>query len=75
MNYLAINYLTHPLDLAKDLVNRLMNRDTKCDKEVKPEVCPAPSASAVRQWGVRAQENLAHYQRTGELPEKMFIFD
>jgi hypothetical protein len=74
MNYLTTNYLTHPLDLAKDLVNRLVNRD-KRDKEVKLEECPAPSASAVRQWGVRAQENLAYYQKTGELPEKMFIFD
>ena len=66
-----MNYLTRPLDLA----SQLMNLGNRRNLEVKSKVSPVPSASAIRQWGVKAQENLAHHQKTGELPKNIFLFD
>ncbi len=34
-----------------------------------------PSAKAVHQWEIKAQENLTCYEKTGKLPESMFDFD
>ncbi|MEN9461551.1 MAG: hypothetical protein RIS84_1571 [Pseudomonadota bacterium] len=35
----------------------------------------APTPAAFHQWGVKAQQDLAHYEKTGKLPEGMFKFD
>ncbi len=48
-------------------------------KEVNPKqssrVVLAPTPAAFHQWGVKAQQDLANYEKTGKLPEGMFKFD
>lgn len=66
-----MNYLTRPLNLA----SQLMNFGNRRNLDANSKVSPVPSASAIRQWGVKAQENLARHQQTGELPKNMFLFD
>lgn len=56
--------------------DNLLIKKKKSDKEInssQPVVVPSPNA--VSQWEMKAQQDLAHYERTGKLPEGMFVFD
>jgi hypothetical protein len=44
-------------------------------ENIKGKETSIPSAKAVRQWELKAQENLTRYEKTGMLPESMFDFD
>ncbi|MEN9849173.1 MAG: hypothetical protein RL368_1913 [Pseudomonadota bacterium] len=47
----------------------------KSEKEVNSNQSNIPTPDAVSQWGVKAQQDLANYEKTGKLPEGMFTFD
>ncbi len=63
----------HQVDNTKK-VGHLFERFQLFQKKQPIEESSIPSAKAVRQWELRAQENLTRYEKNGVLPEGLFDF-
>jgi hypothetical protein len=72
-----LEYQIDSLKMVEQLLEWLKLAESLKDSQenLKGKETSIPSAKAVRQWELKAQENLTRYEKTGMLPESRFDFD